>query len=554
MADVEKPQLTGETLHNGAVERLIDIKKMWAIVLKNWKVLRGDMVRLVPLFMFPMMMIVIFGYTSGNLPKEIPAGLVDYDHTAFSYGVHQQLSGTELYTIKYLVSTQDEGKRLMDEGKIKVLFVLPDGLGESVAAGKPAQISVMVDESDSSVAQIARSFAQSFALSLSQQATAARLAAISAQAQSASQELSSAKQALLPGQPTEQIMAAAAAYQSDSASIAKKSGDLISESTQALKNSLGYLVDQNELLEHFTPSQLGGATLQLLAVGDQQQSVLQQIGFYQILGASNARLGKDAGLIYSSARQIAGQADAQRGAAEFSVSLLDSAGAKLSTISNGAQAATNPITAEILEPYGYGRRGIDFLLPSILALVIFQGATMGLGRAIAGERKDGSLTRVFLTPTSNVTIILGTQLFYMILETVRSSMIIFVAIALFGVTITGNIVDIVAIVAILAMGATGVGMVLSVITNNQEQYMAVGMLISMPIMFLSGVFFPLQTMPPFLQSFAAILPVTYAADALRGIMVKGFQLYQVVPDIIALLAFGIFTLALSIWLFKREVI
>jgi len=51
---------------------------------------------------------------------------------------------------------------------------------------------------------------------------------------------------------------------------------------------------------------------------------------------------------------------------------------------------------------------------------------------------------------------------------------------------------------------------------------------------------------------AQFLPVTYAADALRGVMVKGFTLYQVMPDLLAMIAFGALTLALSVLLFKRE--
>jgi len=77
------------------------------------------------------------------------------------------------------------------------------------------------------------------------------------------------------------------------------------------------------------------------------------------------------------------------------------------------------------------------------------------------------------------------------------------------------------------------------------------MLVSMPIMFLSGVFFPIQTMPEVLQAFAQVLPVTYAADALRGVMVKGFSLAQVMPDMVVLLAFALLMLAMSIAMFKR---
>jgi len=376
---------------------------------------------------------------------------------------------------------------------------------------------------------------------------------MSAQARTAAGQLEAAKNLLSQQPQTDRLKDSSDSYYRDALSASTKASKLITATAQELKNSLGFLVDQNEVAESFTPSAIGGATLQLLAVGDQQQSTLQQIALYSAMGGFNAMLAKDSALLYSNAMALAASSDAQARAAGVSAELISSAGKSLNALSTGAENAPNEISVNVLAPYGYGRRGIDFLLPSILALVIFQGATMGLGRAIAGERKDGALMRVFLTPTSNITIILGTQFFYLLLETVRSSLIIFVAIALFGVSISGNILDIIFIVALFSMGATGVGMVLSVITNNQEQYMAVGMLISLPMMFLSGVFFPIQTMPPFLQSFAQFLPITYASDALRGVMVKGFALHQVLPDIAALAVFGLATLTLSILLFKREV-
>jgi len=551
MADSEKGGLNG--MRNGAVERTIDLKKMWAIVRKNWMVMKGDKIRLVPLFMFPLIMIVIFGYTSGNMPKHISAGVVDYDNSDFSHEVYRQLSGMELFSLKYVVGTQDEGKRLMDAGSIRVLFILPEGLGDKVAKGEHAEINVIVDESDSSVAQISKSSAQAFAARLSEQVSAGRMSAMSAQARTAAGQLEAAKNLLSQQPQTDRLKDSSDSYYRDALSASTKASKLITATAQELKNSLGFLVDQNEVAESFTPSAMGGATLQLLAVGDQQQSTLQQIALYSAMGGFNAMLAKDSALLYSNAMALAASSDAQARAAGVSAELISSAGKSLNALSTGAENAPNEISVNVLAPYGYGRRGIDFLLPSILALVIFQGATMGLGRAIAGERKDGSLMRVFLTPTSNITIILGTQFFYLLLETVRSSLIIFVAIALFGVSISGNILDIIFIVALFSMGATGVGMVLSVITNNQEQYMAVGMLISLPMMFLSGVFFPIQTMPPFLQSFAQFLPITYASDALRGVMVKGFALHQVLPDIAALAVFGLATLTLSILLFKREV-
>ncbi len=540
-----------------AVERLIDFRKMWAIVLKNWMVLKGDKVRLVPLVLFPIIMIAVFGFSAGNTPKHLSAAIVDYDHTPMSQEIADSLSSVEIFAMKYSVGTQDEGRQLLDNGQIKALFVLPSGLGDDVASGRPSHIDVLVDESDSSVASIAKATAQTFTAQMSSRISGQRLAAMHAQANAANAELRAA--AAASDAVAQQGSGSLAASQSEVAShwgginnAYSKSSKAVKDSVQSMKNSLGYLVDQNEIADSFTPASMTTATLYLLATGDSQASTLQQIAAYQGIGISQAIMLRDAGAIYSNYQKLSGQAAAQGANAAVSARFIDSAEGRVGRIASQTETAGAAIEANFIEPYGYGRRGIDFLLPAIIAMAIFQGATMNLGRAIAGEKKDGSLTRVFLTPTSNTTIVLGTQMFYLLLEVVRSSFMIVVAVLLFSVTISGSVLDIIIIIAIFAIGTTGVGMVLSVMTNNQEQYMALAMLVSMPIMFLSGVFFPVQTMPPVLQGVAQFLPVTYAADALRGVMVKGFTLYQVMPDLLAMIAFGALTLALSILLFKRE--
>ncbi len=551
----EKIHLTAAA-HNGGVERVIDVSKTWAIVKKNWMVLKGDKVRLFPLVFMPIIMIVIFGYATGNLPKHLPTAVVDYDQSVFSHSVVEQLSGVDFFSISYQVGTQDEAKKLLDSGKVKVIFIIPPGFGDSAARGQPAEISLMVDESDSSVAQAGKSAALSFSQTLSASVTRERLAALSIQSKSVSLQLARSRQmmAIVSSFDASPSLAAASALALDASTIYSKSDARLSKSITTLQNSLGFLIDQNQVLSGYGPGSLGQAALAQLATGDSQAATLQQISLYQAVQGSQARIAADAQRLSASVKSLAAQTNAQAAAATSAISFQDAAGNQLELISAGVPLAANGVSIHILQPYGYDRRGIDFLLPAILALIIFQGAVMGLGRAIAGERKDGSLTRVFLTPTSNVTIIVGTQIFYLLLETIRSTFIIFVAILLFGVSISGSIPDIIFIIALFALGATGVGMVLSVMTKTQEQYMALGMMVSMPMMFLSGAFFPVQTMPPVLQSMAQFLPVTYAADAMRGVMVKGFSLGQLLPDILALTVFGIFTITLSLLLFKRELV
>jgi ABC-2 type transport system permease protein len=71
------------------------------------------------------------------------------------------------------------------------------------------------------------------------------------------------------------------------------------------------------------------------------------------------------------------------------------------------------------------------------------------------------------------------------------------------------------------------------------------------MMFLSGIFFPIKMMPGFMQTISSFLPLTYASDAMRKVMVLGAHLTQITPDLLILIVFGAVMLAIAVPLFKR---
>jgi ABC-2 type transport system permease protein len=258
-----------------------------------------------------------------------------------------------------------------------------------------------------------------------------------------------------------------------------------------------------------------------------------------------------------SASAIAGQADSVAVAKQEYYNYQKAFAKPLENIEVFTQSNPKGILQPLLyqekPAYGTGKTPIDFSIPSIIALTIFQGAVMGMGRAIAGEKKEGSLTRVFLTPTSNITIIIGTLLFYILFELFRSVFILLVAISLFHVAVEGSIFSIGIILAIYAGVSTSIGMIISSMVKTEQQFQGMAMLVSMPTIFLSGAFFPLQAMPKFLQVLAAFLPVTYGGDALRGVMIKGFPLSMISYQLLVLCLFLIASFSIVMIVFRRDI-
>lgn len=540
--------------NNSSQEKLIDIRKIYAIVRKNWMVMSKDSLRLRMLLLFPLVMIIIFGYTAGKMPTNVSGAIVDYDHTATSRSVQEALYATELFSIKHQFGSQDEGRNAIESGDIKILFIIPPGFEKNSESGKTATISVIVDESDPTVAQMTSASTQAIIKMISEQVKASRLSMISSKALQAQHYLLSAP--CTPPAYTEEHMQSIGSNFADAQQVYSATNGMLSSTAQALRNSIGYVNDPNEALANAQSSDGNhGMSLSILATSLAKQQGLDQVMMYQAIMGANAKLYRDTATIYQNSNAIYANALVLKGQLDASCRIIGMASGSLGEIAGSTEkASSDAIVVSEIKPYGSGRKGLDFLIPSILALIVFQGAVMGMGRAIAGERKDGSLTRVFLTPTSNVTILSGTLLFYILFETVRSSLIVFIAMFIFGVFIKGSIFSIIFIIGIYAAGCTGMGMILSVMSKSQEQYMALAMLISMPTMFLAGVFLPIETMPAALQGVTRVLPVTYASDALRGIMIKGFGIGQMIPDVIFLIVFALFTLMLSVLMFKRELI
>lgn len=196
---------------------------------------------------------------------------------------------------------------------------------------------------------------------------------------------------------------------------------------------------------------------------------------------------------------------------------------------------------------------IDFLVPAILGMTIMMSCMMGMGATIAGERETGELARLFMTPTSVSTVIGGKIAAKLLIELVRALILILMAIILFHVSIKGGILQTFIVLVFGALCFVGFGIMLSARTQTQEDYAQVVLPFSMPMMFVSGVFYPIETMPWILQKLAYVFPLTYLNDAMRGIMLKGQSLGDVWLDLIILVGYTLLFFIIGVKRFNRDV-
>ena len=219
--------------------------------------------------------------------------------------------------------------------------------------------------------------------------------------------------------------------------------------------------------------------------------------------------------------------------------------------------ATNALA--IVQPYNIAVEGVvsghssyfDFIAPGIMAMTVMMSVMTGLPAAISQEKEVGTLDGMMVAPINRLSIIIGKTLAQTARGLLQGVLILVLASILFGVSIQGSILLVFGLLLLGVFSFVGLGVVLTSFAKDQETAMMVMMTLMFPMMFLSGVFFPVQQMPWFMQSISKVLPLTYAADALRKVMVLGAGIPQIATELTVLIVFGVVMIAIAVPVFKR---
>ena len=217
------------------------------------------------------------------------------------------------------------------------------------------------------------------------------------------------------------------------------------------------------------------------------------------------------------------------------------------------QFILQPIQVDVQGIVEGGGSYFDFVAPGFIGLGVMMSGLTAVGVALAREREIGTLDGLLMAPISRVSIILGKTLAQTIRNLLQGSLIIVLAIFVFGVHVRGSPFLIAIILILGTLSFLGIGIVATSIAKEQESAQFILGFLQFPMMFLSGVLFPIEQMPLPLQYVSKVLPLTYAVNALRKVMVLGVDLSGVVVELLLLVIISIVTIALGVPLFDRAV-
>ncbi len=195
------------------------------------------------------------------------------------------------------------------------------------------------------------------------------------------------------------------------------------------------------------------------------------------------------------------------------------------------------------------QRYIDFLVPGLLAMSLLTLSLAGSAFNLVEYRRKGILKRLFVTPLQPRDFIVGLVMSRGLICIAELALLLLIAWLLLDVMILGSLLTLLLITILGAAVFLSLGFAVGSLAKSQQAVGALGNLVIFPQIFLSGIFYPIDSLPALLQPLASVLPLSFVADAMRAVMVDGAGLPALIPEFAGMLVWLIIGLFLAVRLF-----
>ncbi len=197
-------------------------------------------------------------------------------------------------------------------------------------------------------------------------------------------------------------------------------------------------------------------------------------------------------------------------------------------------------------------RYVDWLIPGVLGMNMMFSALFGVGYVVVRYRKNGVLKRLNATPLGALEF-LSAQIVSRLWLIMAITILVYIGCDwLIGFAMYGSYLDLLLVFTLGAFSMISMGLIVAARVKSEEMAGGLLNLMTWPMMFLSGVWFSLEGLHPWVQKLALIFPLTHITEAARVIMLDGAGLLAVWPNLLALMLMSFVFLFIGVWLFRWE--
>jgi len=232
-------------------------------------------------------------------------------------------------------------------------------------------------------------------------------------------------------------------------------------------------------------------------------------------------------------------------------------GAQLAAQARGAQLLAQrfrvrpPVEIRVRPWYNPAQRSAVFIVPGIIGILLTITMTLVTSTAIVRERERGTLEQLIVTPIGKASLMWGKLVPFVLVGYVQMSVIIALGVGLFDIPIVGSLPLLYTLALVFIVASLGIGLFISTVAKSQLQAMQLSFFFMLPNILLSGYIFPRAAMPEPAQWIGLLLPLTYFLEILRGVLLKGIGVRDLLGELAALTALAGVLFVVSVRRFSK---
>lgn len=219
---------------------------------------------------------------------------------------------------------------------------------------------------------------------------------------------------------------------------------------------------------------------------------------------------------------------------------------------NAASGETAPLDLSLRVWFNEELKESNFMIPSELGFIAAAISAMVASMVIARERELGTLEQLIVTPVSASQLVIGKSVMAVSLGYTLFLLMLGMVVWLFDVPMRGSLPLLMVLAFFYILVELGWGLMISAVARTQMQALLTCFLVVMIMVIFSGYAFPVDTMPPFMQSIANIFPLKHWLIIFRGILLKGAGVDVFWRELLSILVLGVFIYTGTILLMRRS--
>jgi len=213
---------------------------------------------------------------------------------------------------------------------------------------------------------------------------------------------------------------------------------------------------------------------------------------------------------------------------------------------------TPPVDIRIRPLYNPALKSAIFIVPGIIGLILSVTMLMITSMSVVREREQGTLEQLIVTPITRGEIMIGKIAPYVLVGYVQLTAVLTLGHFIFGMPIRGSLLVVYAVTFLFITANLGLGLFVSTLARTQTQSMQGSYFFFLPNVLLSGFMFPREAMPHVAREVGLLFPLTYYIQILRGVVLKGANFLDVLPQTMMLLLLAILFFGFSVKRFQKR--